>query len=81
MRLKVKNRICPTCKESLNYFTKPREKDYTVCLKCGTVLLFKANLDVRSLTIAELAQIPNEINQDLLTIRKMVKKPENKVCH
>ena len=82
MRLKVKKRNCPICKEPLNYYTRPREKDYTVCLKCGVVLLFKANLDVRSLTIKELATLPKDVASDLHAIKKVLSYPaDKKICH
>ena len=48
----TKTTSCPTCKHHLDMAQKaqgegePEEGDYTICLYCGSVLQFTADLDV-----------------------------------
>lgn len=58
---------CPHCQVPLDKATDPRnenvpaENDVTICVACGSVLMFNADLTVRELTDTEYEALPTEL--------------------
>lgn len=65
---------CPSCKTQLDCASdmkaanKPKPGDYTVCIRCGHILIFGAGLKLRELNDSEIVQIAGE--RHLIEIQK-----------
>lgn len=65
---------CPGCGKDLHLTTcvnapedtRPSPGDQTVCIRCGGLLVFTANLGVRAMTVYEFESLPKS-TQTLLT--------------
>jgi hypothetical protein len=66
---RVPESACPKCGEPLDTVgcatdldeSPPAHGDLTICLDCGTVLCFEADLQLRTATAAEIAEGPPEL--------------------
>lgn len=71
------NATCPNCGKSLDSFTHARpgvrhaaEGDLSICVYCGVVLIFRADLTLRLPTAAEAPAVIKSIDAWLLEQRR-----------
>lgn len=70
--------ICPKCSErldcssGLSHEHKPAPGDLSVCLECGTALVFNDDLTVRAATLADRMEWPESARDELVRIQSAI---------
>lgn len=54
------------CTNTTNEFAGPAAGDLSVCIECGTMLIFESDLSVRRLTGREFEELPEAIRNHLV---------------
>jgi hypothetical protein len=79
--MKVPPSICPTCQylnDAATYLqdetVQPKPDDFSVCLNCGEILIFNADLTTRSVTLNDLVDLPPEIHAELTRMQRAVRR-------
>lgn len=78
--MKVPESTCPTCNFRSNYATcvadknaLPEAGDFSVCIECGEILVFKENLTLRAVTLDDLVSLPEELHTELERMQRAVR--------
>ena len=73
--------FCPICKYEMDRATyadkeerKPSPNDYSVCLKCGEILVFSEDLFLREATISDLMLIPSDVERQLVKLQHVIRR-------
>lgn len=72
---------CPTCGYLLECATvisrqgaKPKPDDFSLCMKCGEILRFKADLSLRIVELNDLLDLPREVSITLEHAQKHIRR-------
>ena len=69
---------CPVCQLKLDAATDlsgngvPKEGDLTLCVGCASFLVFGPNLQLREMSMLEIAELPDEARIELQRMRKAI---------
>jgi len=78
----LKEQPCPTCTRSLNAASAvegnhlPKVGDVTICLYCGSILMFYEGLDLKAMTSRQIDDLPVEVMIQLAKLSGVIKKAQ-----
>lgn len=75
---------CPVCQHNLdaaslalsteeNDTSRPHPGDFSVCIECGTILIFNTDMSVREPTLTELLDLDREHEQMLSKAQNVIR--------
>lgn len=71
--------VCPTCKYVMDAATdskgihRPSAGDFSVCAKCGEIMLFNEDLTLCEATLSDLMCLPSDIEAQLLHVQRIIR--------